>query len=221
MKKVLVGAAIGTAGLVALTGATFAQTEGDSSANGIRERVAEILGIAPEDLQEAFEQAREEQREERLAERLANAVEEGIITQEEADAITTWLDAMPESLDDFAGYGKHGNLGHFVGAVSSEERIAALVERLVAAGKITEDEAEGVTAWLEAAPVEVLAKLGQGNDGHPHRRGFHGRMFGHGPGGRLFEGRFHIRPYTPSDEADETGTESSNSNAAVAFGQTA
>ena len=55
-KKILVGAAIGTAGLVALTGATFAHSEGDAPGAGVRDRVAEILNIAPAELQDAVQQ---------------------------------------------------------------------------------------------------------------------------------------------------------------------
>ena len=212
MKKILIGAAVGTAGLVALTGATFAQTEGDAPGNGVRERVAEILGIGPDELQDAVQQARGEQRDERLAERLASAVEEGVISQDEADAISAWLDSMPEALEGVAGHrGSGGVVGHLVGAVKSEEQIAALVDRLVEAEKITDVEAAAVSEWLAVAPTEALAKLGpdRGDRGEGHRRGDHGRgfsgrMFGEGPEGRLFEGRFQIRPYVPPVDADET-----------------
>ncbi len=202
-KKILVGAAVGTAGLVALTGATFAQSEGDAPGSGVRDRVAEILGIAPEELEDAVQQAREEHREEQLAERLATAVEEGVITQEEADAISSWLDDMPEALEG-VGNGKRG-AGVAMGAVQSDERITALVERLVDSEKIDEEDADEVADWLSGAPAEALAKLAESKDqDRPrHRGGFHGRMFGEGPGGRLFEGRFEIRPYTPPSELDE------------------
>lgn len=220
-KKILVGAAIGTTGLVALTGATFAQTEGETPGSGVRDRVAEILGIAPEELQDAVQQAREEHRDEQLAERLASEVEEGVITQAEADEILAWIDAMPEALDGAMGYGKRHGFGHVVGVAGSEERIAALVERLVDAEKITEDEAAVVTEWLGDAPTEALSKLGQ-HDGEGEGRrghGFRGRMFGEGPDGRLFEGRFQIRPYSPPTDLDD-GEESSTATS-VAVGVSA
>lgn len=218
-KKIFVGAAIGTAGLVALTGATFAQTEGETPGAGIRDRAAEILGIAPEELQDAVQQARSEHREDQLAERLASAVEEGVITQAEADEITSWLDAMPEALEDATGSGKRHGFGHVVGAAASEEKIAALVERLVEAEKITEAEAEVITAWFSDAPSEALSKLGEHGDRGEHGRrgrGFSGRMFGEGHGGRLFEGRFQIRPYAPPVDLDDV--EESNTATSVAVG---
>ncbi len=217
MKKLIVGAAVGTAGLVALTGATYAQTEGETPGSGIRDRVAEILGIAPEELQDAVQQAREEHREEKLAERLANAVEEGVITQDEADEITAWLDAMPEALEGVQAYGKRGGFGNLVKAAASDERIAALVERLVEAEKITEDDVATVTEWLGDAPTEAFEKLHEhGGEGDRRGRGFRGRMFGEGPGGRLFEGRFQIRPYSPPADLDDSETA-----APVVLGETA
>ncbi len=206
-KKLFVGAAVGSAGLVALTGATFAQTEGETPSSGIRDRVAEILGIAPEELEDAVQQAREEHSDAKLAERLATAVEEGVITQDEADEMVAWLDAMPEALEGVKGHGKRG-FGHVAGADDSDEQIAELVERLIEAEKITEDDAAAVTEWLGDAPTEVLSKLYEAkDDGEGRGHGFRGRMFGEGPGGRQFEGRFQIRPYSPPAEPATDGGE--------------
>ena len=69
-------------------------------ANGLLVRVAEILGIPEEDLVGAFEQARQEMMEESIEEvfnqALAKAVEEGLLTQEEADEIKEWWEQKPE-----------------------------------------------------------------------------------------------------------------------------
>ncbi len=220
-KKIFVGAAIGTAGLVALTGATFAQTEGETPGTGVRDRVAEILGIAPEELQDAVQQARGEHRDEQLADRLASAVEEGVITQAEADEVTSWLEAMPEALDGAMGYGGRHGLGHVVRVADSDEQIAALVERLVEAEKITEADAATVTDWFGDAPTEVLSKLAENHEGGDGRRGrgFSGRMFGEGPEGRPFEGRFQIRPYAPPAGLDDL--EESNAVTSIAVGEQA
>jgi hypothetical protein len=66
-------------------------------------RVAEILGIPEEDLINAFEQAQQEMMEERMEEafdraldKLDKAVEEGLLTQEEADEIKEWWEQKPE-----------------------------------------------------------------------------------------------------------------------------
>jgi hypothetical protein len=231
-KKILMGAAIGTAGLVALTGATFADSSGQSTtqSGGIKDRVAEILGIAPEDLQSAFQQAREEHRDEAIADRLTQAVEDGKITQDEADAIIAWLDAKPEVMEGLRGFGKRADMGMLFGAAKAPERVSAKIDQLVEAGVITEDDGQVVKDWFASAPVDALSKLGtQHGERHGHdeqededhgrsdRRGFNGRMFGEGPGGRMFEGRFHIRPYAPPASPGDTGT-GTNTTTSVAVG---
>ncbi|HEY83417.1 MAG TPA: hypothetical protein G4O01_09080 [Dehalococcoidia bacterium] len=66
-------------------------------------RVAEILGVSEEELKEAFIQARQEMMEERWEEAfyrlLDKAVEEGLLTQEEADEIKDWWEQRPEALN--------------------------------------------------------------------------------------------------------------------------
>lgn len=72
-------------------------------ANGLLARVAEILGMSEEDLIDAFKQARQEMMEERWEEAfyraLDKAVEEGLLTQEEADEIREWWEEKPEALN--------------------------------------------------------------------------------------------------------------------------
>ncbi len=73
-------------------------------------RVADILGLTPDELAGAFEQARDELREEgaaareqhcqdRIEESLERALAEDIITEEEADEIREWLANRPEALE--------------------------------------------------------------------------------------------------------------------------
>lgn len=72
-------------------------------ANGLLARVAELLAIPEEDLIDAFNQARQELRQERWEETsnqaLDKAVEEGLLTPEEADEIRGWWEQKPEALD--------------------------------------------------------------------------------------------------------------------------
>lgn len=66
-------------------------------------RVAGILGISEEELEDAFNQARQEMIAERgekaFYELLDRAVAEGLITEEEAAEITDWWEQKPEALD--------------------------------------------------------------------------------------------------------------------------
>ena len=59
-------------------------------------RVAEIAGVDQQVLEDAFKQAQKEMREEALDMRLQKLVDEGRITQEEANAYKSWLQSKPD-----------------------------------------------------------------------------------------------------------------------------
>ena len=105
MKKLWIS--IGITSILTLTislGVVYAQGDGDSDSGHVNDfvaRVAEILGIEEEEVKDAFDQARKEMFESRLKE----AVENGKLTQEEADEKLEWLDSNP-------GFGFHkGRMG--------------------------------------------------------------------------------------------------------------
>ena len=72
------------------------------------------VAIDQEQLKEAFTQARSEMAAEALQNRLADAVEQGMLTQEEADQYLEWWQAKPDvqlggpGLRGFGGGGFHG-----------------------------------------------------------------------------------------------------------------
>jgi len=74
-------------------------TSNATSTNGLLARVAEILDIPQEDLVNAFQQARQEMREEAFIRYLDKAVEDGLITQQEADEIREWWEQRPEGMN--------------------------------------------------------------------------------------------------------------------------
>lgn len=61
-------------------------------------KVADNLGVSVDELQAAITSAQQEIREEALTSRLDKAVEEGRLTQEEADALQEWWEQKPECL---------------------------------------------------------------------------------------------------------------------------
>jgi len=80
--------------------------EGVNPRDAVISKVAEIMGISEEQLTAAIEQAREELRaeaqermRERNEERLQNAVDSGVITEEEANQIREWWQSRPAALD--------------------------------------------------------------------------------------------------------------------------
>ena len=88
-------------------GAALAQAEDEDSSQPetLLTRVAEILGIDQQELENAFAQARSETKDEHLQ----YMIDQGIITQEQADEHKTWMESRP---DTTFGLGGHGHGGH-------------------------------------------------------------------------------------------------------------
>jgi len=98
-------------------GVALAQGDGedaDSPVQSFVARVAAILGLDEALVQDALNQASREAREERLQMKLDRMVEQGRITQEQADEHLLWLQAKPDGMMNkfpFRGPGKHGRFG--------------------------------------------------------------------------------------------------------------
>ena len=75
-----------------------------AEAKGLLARVAEILDIPQEELVDAFRQAQQEIRQEAFIRFLNKAVENGRITQEEANEIEEWWEQKPEALESVQGF---------------------------------------------------------------------------------------------------------------------
>jgi len=71
----------------------------EEGANGFLARVADILGITEEELQAVFNEARQQMQDEAIIRFLDEAVEQGLVTQEEADEMLAWWQQRPEALD--------------------------------------------------------------------------------------------------------------------------
>jgi competence protein ComGC len=93
-------------------------------------RVAEILNIDQQKLEDAFKQAQQEQGTEALNQRLSELVTAGTITQQQADQFKTWIDARPD-----------------VPAVGPQQ-----LKKLIEEGKITQQQADALKAWQESKP---------------------------------------------------------------------
>ncbi|MBM3925384.1 MAG: hypothetical protein FJ320_05260 [SAR202 cluster bacterium] len=92
------------------------------------DRVAGILGLDKAKVESAFQQAAQEAADEAVRSRLDALVEQGTLTQAEADEIYEWYQSRPEALSKIApfggpmfgigghmgrGHGRHGGFGHF------------------------------------------------------------------------------------------------------------
>ena len=74
-------------------------------------KMAEKLGLDKETVAAAMNEARDEMRLEALQERLQEAVDEGAITQDEADQILQWEQTRPDALDKLGGPGLDPGMG--------------------------------------------------------------------------------------------------------------
>jgi len=120
-------------------------TSNTTSTKGLLARVAENLGITDEELSNAFSEAQQEMRDEAFTRYLDKAVEEGLITQDEADDIKEWRVQRPEAIDRLSPrcfFGKAFLSRHIWGAHQgiSEETLNQAVE----SGLITEEKANQI-----------------------------------------------------------------------------
>jgi hypothetical protein len=179
MKKLFVLPVIGVLALVAVVGGvSVARADhGGEGASAITDRIAEILGIAPDEVASAVTQARSEARVARMESRLAEAVADGVITEAEAAAILDWRAGKPDALHSV----QHHGLRSAVEAGELETFLAGLVAEEI----ITVTESAEISAWLELRPPAIEQfrdwRKSQFKNGH-HR--FHGhKRWGRGHGG--------------------------------------
>ena len=113
MKKrwVLVSVLVAVFAMAGVGGAVLAQedTEAKSPVKNLISRVATILGLEDQAVQDAFDQAASELRDEAMPAKMDRLVEEGRRTREQADEYLEWQRARPDILAP--GFGKHRGFG--------------------------------------------------------------------------------------------------------------
>jgi hypothetical protein len=145
----------------------FAQgnEEGDSNASKLAIKVAEILGLNAAEVDDAIKQARRELRDETVQNNLNALVEEGRLTQEQADEYLDWIQSKPEGISAIGkhSFGKRGHHrgwkghGRFFGPRNyfnekpSVEDVQKKLNAMVEDGYITQEEAEAKLKALQAA----------------------------------------------------------------------
>ena len=101
-KYVIIGLLVGAVMMAGIVGGVaLAQTTGaaDSSSTTLMARVAAILGIDQQKVEDAFAKAQQEMQTEAMDSQLKALVEAGTLTQEQADQYKTWWHAMPDVPD--------------------------------------------------------------------------------------------------------------------------
>jgi Na+-transporting NADH:ubiquinone oxidoreductase subunit NqrC len=150
-KKFIVAAVLVAVVLVAGTaGVVLAQDEnqGAGPRQTVLVRVAQILGIDQQKLEDAFKQAMSEQREqlkETMDQKLQNMVKDGELTQQQVDEFNTWMKAKPDM----------PNVG------------PAQLKKMLDEGKITQQQLDAFKDWLKARPELPFPKNGKFNGQRP------------------------------------------------------
>jgi hypothetical protein len=124
MKKYMKVGLIALAAITALSFGVTAIASAQSTDSGVTATVepgqvfagklAGILGLDEGQVSDAIQQARQEMMQEFQVKRLQNAVDEGLITEEEAEQIQAWWDSRPEAMQKLGpggGFGHHLHCG--------------------------------------------------------------------------------------------------------------
>ena len=209
MKKLVVGLAAAIVVVLGLAGGTvLAQSaDEDGEKKTFAERVAEILGLESDTVENALNQAKSEMQDERTDAWLEDAVEAEKITQEEADSYSDWLDDRPEGVGEWLRFSYNPNAREQLEAKLDEaveaekitqeqadaqlerfdekvaemdENFKAALDKAVEAEKMTQDEADSLTSWYDEKPDGVWAGYGgRGKFGYGRSSG-HGKFRGKG-----------------------------------------
>jgi len=102
-KKTITSITLATLLAVGLVAANIAQAEEPNFSNPLVQRLAETFGLAEDDVQAVFDAARDEHRETMQTRKeggLAQAVADGVLTQEQADALETKRQEMRQSQEE-------------------------------------------------------------------------------------------------------------------------
>jgi hypothetical protein len=134
----------------------------------ITSRVAEILGIDQQDLENALKQAQTESREEALDARLQELIAEGTLTQEQANEFKAWIAAKPDvpmvrpgQLEKALENGTitQEQVDQLKAWMESKPDIPAIMptmgERLVEEGIITQQQSDEYKAWMDSRPADI------------------------------------------------------------------
>ena len=139
-------------------GVIVAQSDDEGGGKGsFAERVASILGLGTEEVENAFTRARDEMMDERLDGYLVKLVDDGRLTQEEVDAILAWRDAMPNVELMMSGKGRWGSRG-FGRSLGLEVLSGDKLSYLVDEGFLSRADADELLGWYDERP-DALSKL--------------------------------------------------------------
>ena len=142
--------------------------KGDSNASRLAAKVAEILGLDAAEVDDAIKQARREIRDEAIQKKLNALVENGRLTQEQADEHLNRFQSRPEGIPaigkhffgkmqqhkDWKGHGRFFGSGNYFNGEPSWEAIQKKLNTAVENGDLTQEEAEAKLTAVQAKEAE-------------------------------------------------------------------
>ena len=142
---------------------------GKGHGGNVLARVAEIVGVEPDTLEGAFKTAWDEQADAKFDARIDALVADETLTEEQGDAAKTWFDGRPT---------QSGAVAIRLASTSDTDRVDSWLSKLVNAGRLTQDEADALSAWHaerpESLPESVKRHRGEhSGKGHGHPDGDH------------------------------------------------
>ena len=167
----------------------------DGGRGDITARVAELLDVDEQTLDEAFSAAKELRADEAVHAWLDKLVEEGEITQDEADEFMAWYDERPDGAPGpgFSGRGFHRGTADISSEVASTlgideqtvsdaisqavsesraEKLQMRLDQAVEDGRLTQEEADAIAERMGSG--ESRCRMGS-SAGKSLKRGFGGR----------------------------------------------
>ncbi|NQW16331.1 MAG: hypothetical protein HQ478_02480 [Chloroflexi bacterium] len=121
------------------------------------DRTAEILGIDPIELKDAFEQAGAELADEKVDSLLADLVANGHLTDEQQAEIQEWLDTIPESIGTISAATLRELLDGEGPTFRSALRIGKpLLSGALIHGDLTQEQLDAISTWLDSFPESLL-----------------------------------------------------------------
>ena len=191
-KKIWIGLASGAVSVIAITGVFVAivvaqdSTESDGTSPSFAERVARILGLETQPVEDAISQAKKEIATEKRTNYLNAMVEKGALTQEEADELAASDEPIfPKRMTRRHGFffDKDGGKGfrHFEGGRFkdfefdhfekdasdifdfdfSDEEIESMLGELVAKEVITQAQSDELKTWIDTRPSWLEERMEQ------------------------------------------------------------
>ena len=119
---------------------------GHGNSAALMARVAEILGIEQATLDSAFATAMDEQAETKFDTYVAGLVTDETLTQEQADAATSWFEKRPAL---------SGPITIRLAGTSDSDKVDNFLAKMVEKEKLTQDESDALNEWHDDRPESL------------------------------------------------------------------